>query len=239
MGTSTERVRERLHRAERPVVLTGAGISAESGVPTFRGNDGLWRNHRAEELATPEAFRRDPKLVWEFYDWRRRLLSEVRPNRAHYALVRIEEEKRHFSIITQNVDGLHSLAGSRDVVELHGNIWRIRCTGCGREEEDRNVPLKEIPPRCGCGGLLRPGVVWFGEMLPAGAINRAYELVEATDFMLVIGTSGVVQPAASFATIAKQRSAFVAEINPERTPISPFMDEVINGKAGDMLPQIV
>ncbi len=239
MGASIERVRERLQRAERPVTLTGAGISAESGVPTFRGNDGLWRNHRAEELATPEAFRRDPRLVWEFYDWRRRLLSEVRPNRAHYALVGMEEKKGHFSIITQNVDGLHGLAGSQDVVELHGNIWRMRCAECGREEENRDVPLKEIPPRCGCGGLLRPGVVWFGEMLPAGAINRAYELVETTDLMLVIGTSGVVQPAASFATMAKQRGAFVVEINPERTPISPFMDEVMNGKAGDILPQIV
>ncbi len=233
-----EKVRDALQRARRPLALTGAGISAESGVPTFRGSDGLWRNHRPEELATPEAFRKDPRLVWEFYQWRRTLLSEVKPNRAHYALVRIEE-KKPFSIITQNVDGLHSLAGSTDVVELHGNIWRVRCTDCGMEREDRTVPFEEIPPRCGCGGLLRPGVVWFGEMLPADALDRAYELIKATDLMLVIGTSGVVQPAASFATMAKRRGAFVVEINPELTPISSYMDVVINGKAGEILPQIV
>ncbi len=234
-----EEVRERLERARRPVALTGAGISAESGVPTFRGKDGLWRNYRAEELATPEAFRKDPKLVWEFYEWRRGLLSKVKPNRGHYALAELEKKKEEFAIITQNVDGLHSLAGSRNVVELHGNIWIVRCAVCGKEKEDRTVPMEEIPPRCSCGGLLRPGVVWFGEMLPVDALNKTYELLENTDLMLVIGTSGVVQPAASFATMAKQRGAFVVEINLERTPVSSFMDVVINGRAGDILPQIV
>ncbi len=234
-----EEVRERLERARRPVALTGAGISAESGVPTFRGKDGLWRNYRAEELATPEAFRKDPKLVWEFYEWRRGLLSKVKPNRGHYALAELEKKKEEFAIITQNVDGLHSLAGSRNVVELHGNIWVVRCAVCGKEKEDRTVPMEEIPPRCSCGGLLRPGVVWFGEMLPVDALNKTYELLENTDLMLVIGTSGVVQPAASFATMAKQRGAFVVEINLERTPVSSFMDVVINGRAGDILPQIV
>lgn len=234
-----EEVRERLERARRPVALTGAGISAESGVPTFRGKDGLWRNYRAEELATPEAFRKDPKLVWEFYEWRRGLLSKVKPNRGHYALAELEKKKEEFAIITQNVDGLHSLAGSRNVVELHGNIWVVRCAVCGKEKEDRTVPMEEIPPRCSCGGLLRPGVVWFGEMLPVDALNKTYELLENTDLMLVIGTSGVVQPAASFATMVKQRGAFVVEINLERTPVSSFMDVVINGRAGDILPQIV
>ncbi len=234
-----EEVRERLERARRPVALTGAGISAESGVPTFRGKDGLWRNYRAEELATPEAFRKDPELVWEFYEWRRGLLSKVKPNRGHYALAELEKKKEEFAIITQNVDGLHSLAGSRNVVELHGNIWIVRCAVCGKEKEDRTVPMEEIPPRCSCGGLLRPGVVWFGEMLPVDALNKTYELLENTDLMLVIGTSGVVQPAASFATMAKQRGAFVVEINLERTPVSSFMDVVINGRAGDILPQIV
>ena len=236
--TIIEEVRGRLKEAKQPIALTGAGISAESGVPTFRGADGLWRNYRAEELATPEAFRADPRLVWEFYQWRRELLSKVKPNRAHLALASLERDK-DFTIITQNVDGLHSLAGSRNVLELHGSIWVVRCVDCGAEREDRTVPFPELPPRCGCGGLLRPGVVWFGEMLPEAVLHRTYELIKSTDLMLVIGTSGVVQPAASFASMAKTMGAFVVEINMEKTPVSSTMDVVINGRAGDILPQIV
>ena len=236
--TIIEEVRGRLKEAKQPIALTGAGISAESGVPTFRGADGLWRNYRAEELATPEAFRADPRLVWEFYQWRRELLSKVKPNRAHLALASLERDK-DFTIITQNVDGLHSLAGSRNVLELHGSIWGVRCVDCGAEREDRTVPFPELPPRCGCGGLLRPGVVWFGEMLPEAVLHRTYELIKSTDLMLVIGTSGVVQPAASFASMAKTMGAFVVEINMEKTPVSSTMDVVINGRAGDILPQIV
>ncbi len=156
-------VREWLRDASSIVVLTGAGVSAESGVPTFRGENGLWKKHRAEQLATPEAFAHDPKLVWEWYDWRRSVLAQAKPNPGHHALAAAEARARKFTLITQNVDGLHELAGSRNVLRLHGSIWMLRCLECGRErEEDRRTPLPEIPPRCECGGMLRPGVVWFG-----------------------------------------------------------------------------
>ncbi len=156
-------VREWLKQARSVAVLTGAGVSAESGVPTFRGNNGLWRQYRAEDLATPGAFARDPKLVWEWYDWRRGLIAQAQPNAGHRALVELEKRVPSFTLITQNVDGLHELAGSRNVLEVHGSIWKVRCTSCERERMDRRTPLPEIPPKCECGALLRPGVVWFGE----------------------------------------------------------------------------
>ncbi len=231
-------VRKRLMAAERPVVLTGAGISAESGVPTFRGADGLWKNFRAEELATPEAFNRDPRLVWEWYDWRRGLLKEIRPNRAHIALKELEQRFEDFTLITQNVDGLHTLAGSKRVLELHGSIWKLRCMECSHEEENREVPLKLLP-LCTCGGLKRPGVVWFGEMLPADVLQEAFEKAESADFFLVVGTSGVVQPAASLALMAKRQGAYLVEVNIEPTPLSASADAVLTGRAGDILPQLV
>ena len=159
MSSPIEQVRERLSSARRVTVLTGAGVSADSGVPTFRGPEGLWRNFRAEDLATPEAFARDPKLVWEWYDWRRALIATKKPNPAHAALVRMEQGQPQFSLLTQNVDGLHPLAGSRNLIELHGNIWKVRCTGCGGVTEDRRVPIT-IPPYCSsCGKMLRPHVL--------------------------------------------------------------------------------
>ena len=218
-------------------VLTGAGISAESGIPTFRGEGGLWRNFRPEQLATPAAFRRDPALVWEWYDWRRGLIGACAPNAAHEALAEMEAALSDFTLITQNVDGLHQAAGSRNVLELHSNVWRMRCGGCGKVTEDRRVSLPEIPPRClACGGLLRPDVVWFGESLPSGVLEAAWAAAERCRLMLVIGTSAVVQPAASLPLVALRNGARLIEINPAETPLSAFAHEVLRGPAAEVLP---
>jgi NAD-dependent deacetylase len=220
-------------------VLTGAGISAESGVPTFRGADGLWRRYRAVDLATPEAFAQDPALVWEFYNWRRELLAPLRPNPAHLALVEMEQRLPRLNLVTQNIDGLHQAAGSRAVVELHGNIWWVRCTQCQQVSEDRRVPLPKLPACQACGGLLRPHVVWFGETLEADILQAAYDAVEHCQVMLVIGTSALVQPAASMGLHARRSGAFVAEINLEPTPNSEVSDVTVLGKAGEVLPRLV
>jgi NAD-dependent deacetylase len=220
------------------VVLTGAGVSAESGVPTFRGHGGLWRNYRPEDLATPHAFRRDPKLVWEWYDWRRGLIGNCQPNAAHDILAEMEPHFDDFVLVTQNVDGLHWLAGSRNIVELHGNIWGLRCTrGCRPDWEDRTVPLPELPPRCpDCGALARPDVVWFGESLPGEALDAAFDAAQRCQMMLVVGTSAVVQPAASLPLAALQRGAYVVEINPQTTPLSEVVDQAIREPAAKALP---
>ncbi len=218
----------------RIAVLTGAGISAESGIPTFRGQDGLWKNFRAEELATPEAFNKDPSLVWEWYDWRRQLIAKAQPNDAHLFLAKMERELEDLWVITQNVDGLHQRAGSKRVIELHGSIWKLRCVSCTREIIDHSVPLKTIPPRCpSCGGLMRPGVVWFGEPLPESAIREAVRISEEADVFLVIGTSAVVYPAAELPLIAKRRGAKVVEVNPEETGITPYVDLSIRKRASE------
>jgi NAD-dependent deacetylase len=231
---------EVLKAAKRPFVLTGAGISRESGIPTYRGTEGLWRDHRPEELATPSAFRRDPKLVWEWYDWRRQFMSKCRPNPGHLALRDLETRFEEMVIVTQNVDGLHQQAGSRTVVELHGNIWRIRCTECPHSVESREAPLPELPPRCPeCGALLRPGVVWFGEPLPAPAIERASELAGRADAILVVGTSANVHPAASLPYLTRANGGTVIEINPDPTPLSDVADHSLRGTAGEMLPELV
>ncbi len=230
------RIKSKLGLAKAVSVLTGAGISAESGVPTFRGEGGLWRNFRAEELATPEAFRRDPELVWEWYNMRREKIAPLLPNMAHKALASLEDRTKDFTLITQNVDGLHERAGSKNILELHGNIWKVRCTGCGIVSENHDLPI-DIPPRCSnCGGLLRPHIVWFGEMLPAEIINGAYAALERCELLLVIGTSGLVQPAASMASMARRAGAYVVEVNIEKTPNSHVVDEAITGKAAEILP---
>jgi NAD-dependent protein deacetylase/lipoamidase len=230
---------ERAREARRVVVLTGAGVSAESGVPTFRGADGLWRRHRAEDLATPEAFARDPRLVWEWYEWRRRLIATRRPNPAHEAIAALETRVQEFLLITQNVDGLHRRAGSRRLVELHGSLWRVRCLAEGTVAETLEVPFPSLPPCCTCGALVRPDVVWFGEALPTGAIRQAYDAAESCDVMLVVGTSAFVQPAASLPMIGKAHGAYVVEVNLEPTPLSAFADESHHGKAGEVLPQLL
>jgi NAD-dependent deacetylase len=230
---------QRVREARRVVVLTGAGVSAESGVPTFRGTDGLWRHHRAEDLATPEAFARDPRLVWEWYEWRRRLIATRRPNPAHEAIADLEARVQEFLLITQNVDGLHRQAGSRRLVELHGSLWRVRCLAEGTVTENLEVPLPSLPPYCACGALVRPDVVWFGEALPPGAIRQAYDAAESCDVMLVVGTSALVQPAAALPMIGKAHGAYVVEVNLEPTPLSAFADECHHGKAGEVLPQLL
>jgi|UniRef100_A0A7C3SL77 NAD-dependent deacetylase len=228
-----------LRRTPRVVVLTGAGVSQESGIPTFRGPGGWWRNFRPEELATPRAFAKDPRLVWEWYDWRRSLIRRAEPNVGHRALVELEKALPQFTLITQNVDGLHRRAGSRQVLEIHGSIWEVRCPGCGKVEEDHRVPIP-IPPYCdACGGLLRPNVVWFGEDLDPRVLDAARQALVQAQVMLVIGTSAVVQPAASFALWAQAAGAKLAEINPAPTPLTQHCDLVLTGKSGEILPLLV
>jgi len=226
-----------IDNASSITVLTGAGISAESGIPTFRGEDGLWRKFRSEELATQEAFQRDPKLVWEWYDWRRGLVKEAMPNPGHYALVNLENEKTNFTLVTQNIDGLHQLTGNRNIIEMHGNLWQIRCTSCGVVEENHDVPLKEIHPKCkNCDALGRPNVVWFGEMIPMSIIDNILIAIDKCQVMLIVGTSGLVEPAASMGLIAKHTGKTVIEVNLETTPNSSHYDISILGKSGEILP---
>lgn len=239
MEEKIKALRETLKKADRVAVLTGAGISAESGVPTFRGDEGLWQNYRATDLATPQAFARDPELVWDFYNWRRDLISKVTHNPAHRALVDLEGLVPDFTIITQNVDGLHLLAGSRNIIEIHGNLWKVRCTKCHEITLDRSPDLGSSPKCTSCGGLLRPHVVWFGEALDPDILRQAVDASRNCRVMLVIGTSGVVQPAASLALEAKSAGAVLAEINLESTPHSGFMDFALHGKAGDIVPRLV
>jgi NAD-dependent deacetylase len=234
-------------RSTRTVaVLTGAGISAESGLPTFREainaaetGDALWSQYRPEDLATPEAFERNPELVWEFYAMRRLKNGQVQPNPGHAALVEMERYIPNFTLITQNVDGLHQLAGSKRVVELHGNITRVKCSrGCGvfTEWDDRPGQVPTCPE---CGAKLRPDVVWFGEMLPKAGLEAAIEAARNSDIFFSIGTSGLVQPAASMALLAKKHGALVVEINTEKTQLTEFVDCFLQGKSGQVLPALV
>jgi NAD-dependent protein deacetylase/lipoamidase len=230
---------ERLRGARRVLAVTGAGVSAESGVPTFRGQDGLWREFRTEDLATPQAFARDPKLVWEWYAWRREIIAPLRPNAAHDALCALERSVPRYLLATQNVDGLHAVAGSRRLVELHGSLWRLRCVGCGRTAEDRRVPFPELPPRCACGALLRPDVTWFGEMLPARAVEDAVTAARAAEVVLVVGTSSIVYPAAALPEMARAAGAFVVEINTEATPLTASADVSLRGPAAELVPALL
>ncbi len=228
---------ELLLSIKRVAVLTGAGISAESGIPTFRGEDGLWRQFRAEELATPEAFQKNPRLVWEWYDWRRGIIGSKEPNPAHRVLADWEKTFPSLALITQNIDGLHQRAGSKNILELHGNIWKMRCLKEGKVMENYEVPLREIPPSCpDCGAWLRPHVVWFGESLSSEILNKAFLLSSTCEVMLVIGTSAIVQPAASLPLRALEVGAKIVEINPDPTPLTSYSDFSFRGKAGEILP---
>lgn len=232
---SIERAAEwiRAHRPRKIAALTGAGISAESGVPTFRGSDGLWKNYRAEDLATPQAFERDPDMVWEWYEWRRDLIREAVPNPAHQALARLERTAGiELGVITQNVDGLHALAGSRPL-ELHGNIFRVRCRREGTTIDARGR-FESIPPRCECGALLRPDVVWFGEALDPAIWNESVEAIREADLVMVVGTSGLVYPAAGLA--GYQSSGASIEINPDVTGGCTF---AVSATAGVAVPRLV
>jgi NAD-dependent deacetylase len=225
--------------AERVVASTGSGISAESGVPTFRGEDGLWKTYRAEELATPMAFQHNPQLVWEWYDWRRQVMASKEPNAGHHVLAEWEKTFPDFALITQNIDGLHARAGSSNILELHGNIWKLRCTHEGTISKNFDAPLPEIPPRCPeCGNLLRPHVVWFGESLDMGVLGQASRLSAGCDVMFVVGTSSVVQPAASLPLAALESGAAIVEVNPEETPLTSHAHFSFRGKAGEVLPKI-
>jgi NAD-dependent deacetylase len=234
-----ERIRGWLASAGSIAALTGAGISAESGIPTFRGAGGLWREYRAEDLATPEAFARDPKLVWEWYDWRRGVIAGAQPNAGHRALAELARRSPKFTLVTQNVDGLHDRAGSTGVLKVHGDIWTVRCVACGRERKDRRASIPELPPRCTCGGIERPGVVWFGESLPGDVWARAEDAAHNADLFLIIGTSAVVYPAAGLAELAKARGARVVEINIAETPVSHRVDASLRGSAAEILPQLL
>jgi len=231
--------------ARSVVVLTGAGVSAESGIPTFRdAMEGLWAKYDSYALATPEGFAKDPTLVTKWYDWRRTLCGKAQPNPAHHALARwqahLEKQRRSFTLVTQNVDRLHQAAGSTGVLELHGTLWVWRCTGCGEEREEREVPFREHPPRCAkCGKPRRPGVVWFGEALPAAALAEATRATEACDLFLSIGTSSIVFPAAGLLDVAVARKIKTVEINLGETPAAGYVHWALRGKAGEILPRLV
>lgn len=220
------------------VVATGAGVSAESGVPTFRGEHGIWKKMSATELASVDGFMRNPKLVWEWYQHRRQIMHDVEPNPGHYAIAVLEKIFPEFVLITQNVDGLHARAGSTRILELHGNITRNKCFECGRDFGREINPDEELPT-CECGGMIRPDVVWFGEMLPQGILRRAFTAAEEAEVFFSVGTSAVVQPAASLPYMASRGGAYVVEINLDTTPLTPVSDLFLEGKSGEVLPRIV
>ncbi len=239
---SIAQIAQRIQSASRISVLTGSGISAASGVPTFRGEEGLWKSYSPLELATPEAFRKDPKLVWEWYGWRRGLISKCSPNAAHHILASWSSRYNGFTLITQNVDGLHEKAGTQDVIRFHGSLWHVfcwnRCKSSPPEWFFGDVPLPEIPPLCPyCGGLIRPAVVWFGEGIDPEVMNRSVAALDC-DVFLAVGTSALVYPAAGLANAARQKGAFTIEINLEETPASEMVDLSIQGPAEAVLQQI-
>jgi NAD-dependent deacetylase len=227
----------RIGDARTIVAFTGAGVSAESGVPTFRGTDGIWSKLQPEELASMSAFMKNPAMVWEWYAHRKRIMSGITPNPGHYALVRMETIAPSFAVITQNIDNLHRRAGSRTVHELHGNIERNYCMKCGTPYGDDFVVAASGVPLCpACGGLVRPDVVWFGEMLPEDEWEASVRAAEGADLFMSIGTSAVVYPAASLPLVAKRSGAYLLEINPEPTPLTAQADEFLQGASGVLLP---
>jgi NAD-dependent protein deacetylase/lipoamidase len=231
---------EAVRQARRILVITGAGVSAESGIPTFRDPNGWWKQYRPEDLATQAAFDRDPAEVWRWYDMRRGIIARAEPNPGHRALARAEASGRRVTIVTQNVDDLHERAGTREIIHLHGNIWQLRCTAEGRIFEDRRVPLPVIPPLCACGHIARPNVVWFNEMLDPAVTGRVDKLVgEAFDCVLVVGTEATFYYIQEWARRAKARGALLVEVNPRATALTPEADLWIEGKAGEVLDGIL
>jgi len=239
VAEGTQRAAALLRSARRVAVLTGAGVSAESGVPTFRGSGGLWEGRPIEEVASLQGFLADPVRVWRFYEERRRRLIDVRPNPGHEVLARWQKCFERYDLITQNVDGLHQAAGAENVLELHGNIWRVRCLGCGREREDRTVPFPELPPRCeACGGMERPAVVWFGEFLPQDVLQAASRAAEEAEVLLVVGTSAVVYPAAGLVEVTARHGGKVVEVNPDPSALAHVATVQLRGPSGDLLPRL-
>jgi NAD-dependent deacetylase len=242
MGDLTEKAAELIQDSRNLMVLTGAGISHESGIPTFRGKDGLWDKYDPTELASIRSLQRDPLTVWQWYNWRRNLIGDAQPNPGHYAIAELEALKSPgYLLVTQNVDGLHRRAGSRDLVEVHGYIFRDNCMDCdSRRERLEPYPESELPPRCSeCGGPLKPGVVMFGEMLPGDALSASIRFTEKADLILVVGTSAVVYPIASIPFEVKNMGGKIVEVNPDSTPVTPIADLSIQGPAGEVLPEIV
>lgn len=244
-----ERARALLAEADAVLVLTGAGISADSGLPTFRGEEGLWKRYRPEELATPEAFARDPRLVWEWYGWRRSRVLEARPNPAHRALARWAGRRHGVTLVTQNVDGLHARAADEvevpepDLIELHGSLLRVRCTACperyGQRQPVDATSVKTLPRCRGCGELLRPDVVWFGEPLPPEALGRALDRARRAEACLVVGTSARVYPAAGVAAAAVSTGARLVEVNPDPTPLTPHATVSLRARAAEAVPRVL
>jgi NAD-dependent deacetylase len=232
------RAADLMREADLVCTLTGAGISAESGIPTFRGEGGMWEDRRVEDLLSFEAFQTDPQRVWEFHKWWQRILARVRPNAGHTALVRMASLLPRFQLVTQNVDNLHQDAGSSDVIELHGNVWRVCCVSCKYHCDARSCSLGDEPHCPECGAWLRPDVVWFGEALPADAFGAAERAALSCDVMLVAGTSAIVHPAASLACWAQQNGADLIEVNPELTPLSQISRLRLAGRTGEVLPLI-
>lgn len=235
----SDELRQRFARSGNVLVMTGAGVSAESGVPTFRGggNATVWKGLPFEVISSAGMLARDLPAVWEWFNYRRSLLESLKPNPAHEAIARWQTRFSDLTLVTQNIDGLHQKAGSRNVIELHGNLWRARCCDCAARHDLRELNFDNSVPGCSdCGGSLRPDVVLFGEMLPVGAFEAAAMKAQTCELCFVVGTSAVVYPAASIPEIARAAGAYVVEVNPERTPLSELCDEVLTGKAGDMLP---
>ena len=251
-SNAVEAARRLLERAEKVLVLTGAGISAESGVPTFRGEEGLWKRFRPRDLANPDAFRRDPRLVWEWYEWRRRKVAECEPNDAHRTLARAALDRSGVQIVTQNVDDLHARAARSEAadadpdpalpLELHGSLFRVRCSGCHRRSEHRepvDASSEDTLPRCErCGSLLRPDVVWFGESLDPRVLEAAGAWARSADVALVVGTSALVHPAASLPSRTVRSGGRVIEVNPEETPVTELAEVALRGAAGALVPRL-
>ena len=235
----TQKLLSRLKNASAVTALTGAGISAESGIPTFRGKDGIWETHKVEELATPQAMQNNPQLFWKFYNWRKQLIKNVKPNLGHYALVDFERIYEDFLLITQNVDNLHQTAGNTKIVEVHGNIFHTKCSQCDKKNEEAITIESQLPVCKYCGGNLRPDVVLFGENLQEKNLRAAQEAAAGSEIFFSIGTSSLVEPAASLPYLAKANGSYVVEINPEETPLSEHADECLRGATGKLLPALV
>ncbi|MBD3383194.1 MAG: NAD-dependent protein deacylase [candidate division Zixibacteria bacterium] len=235
----TERLIKLLREDPKICVLTGAGVSAESGVPTFRGTDGIWKKFRAEELATVDAFMRNPELVLAWYQHRRDIIDNIEPNQGHYALARMENHFSDFQLVTQNVDNLHRRAGSENILEVHGNILKNKCFKCSKTIDRVDFKAGDDLPLCECGGQVRPDVVWFGEMLPEDVFEKALQKSASADLFFCVGTSAIVYPAAGLPFSAKRNGAYLVEINLQHTDLSPSADEVLLGPSGEILPKLL
>ena len=235
----TQKLLSRLKNASSVVALTGSGISAESGIPTFRGESGIWESYKVEEIASLQAMQQNPQLFWKFYNWRKELVTKVKPNLGHYSLVDFERIYEDFLLITQNVDNLHREAGNNKIVELHGNIFETKCASCGKKHQGEIVESVEVPKCKFCDGLLRPDVVLFGENLDNQNIRKAQEAAAGSEIFFSIGTSALVEPAASLAYLAKANGSYIVEINKEETPLSQHADECLRGSTEKILPTLV